>query len=260
MNKALRCLTLLASLMVAAVQAEPQRLALRSDLWCPYSCEPGAAEQGYFIDLIKAALPEARIDYAIGRWTQLRRQRSAPPQPVLVLLGVSDTEKNRSDLLLVRPAIGMALTCAFRRGDYEWFLRSPGDLRDRRLGLTLGYSYHPEVDALLADPQSRRQITQVSSERASLALARMLTMGRIDVALEDRSVMFWGLRQLETQASQSVVEAGCLPLQASDTLFFALPKSDPRAAALALALQQGLERLQLNGEMARLRLRYGLRD
>ena len=245
-------------LAIGAAHAEPQ-LALRADLWCPYNCEPGAAEPGFLIELVQAALPAARIDYAIGRWTQLRRQRSAPPAPVLVLLGVTDSAVTRRDLLVVRPAFGQAQTCAYRHiGHTNWWLNKPADLRGQRLSLTLGYSYHPEVDALVAEPAMRRKITQIHGERASLSHARMLALRRVDVALEERAVMQWGLRQLDAAARAQVVEAGCLPPQASDAMHFGLPVSDPRSPAVAAALQQGMQRLQASGELARLRARYGL--
>jgi polar amino acid transport system substrate-binding protein len=248
---------LLALLMAGAARA--QDLALRADLWCPYNCEPGATEPGYLVELVRAALPQANIDYALGRWAALRRQRSAPPQPLLLLLGVSNTPASRRDLLVVEPAIGQALTCAYRGAEKkDWRLKQPSDLRGQRLSLTLGYVYHPEVHALLDEPGARRHITQMRGERASQAHARMLAMGRVDVALEDRNVMQWGLRQLDAAARAQIVEAGCLPLLPSDALHFGLPRSDPRSAQVAEALQQGLQRLQASGEIARLRQRYGL--
>lgn len=253
----LLCLLLPALLGLSAARAQP--LALRADLWCPYNCEPGAAQPGFMVELAQAALPQAQIDYAIGRWALLRRQRSAPPQPVLVLLGVGDTPASRRDLVVVKPAIGQSLTCAYRRIEHQgWRLNKPADLRGQRLSLTHGYLYHPEVRALLEEPRARRLVTQIRSERASLAHARMLAMSRVDVALEERHVMQWGLRQLDADARARIVEAGCLPLQPSDALHFGLPRSDPRSGEVAEALAQGLQRLQASGELNELRRRYGL--
>ena len=253
----LLCLLLPALLGLTAARA--QQLALRADLWCPYNCEPGAAQPGFMVELVRAALPQAQIDYAIGRWALLRRQRSAPPEPVLVLLGVGNTPASRRDLHVVQPAIGQSLTCAYRRVELkDWRLNRAADLRGQRLSLTHGYLYHPEVSALLEEPTARRLITQIRSERASLAHARLLALKRVDVALEERHVMQWGLRQLDAAARASIVEAGCLPLQASDALHFGLPRSDPRSSEVAEALEQGLQRLQVSGELAQLQRRYGL--
>ncbi len=239
--------------------ARAQQLALRADLWCPYNCEPGAPEPGLMIELARAALPEAQIDYALGRWAPLRRQQSRPPQPVLVLLGVSDTPVSRRDLHVVRPAVGRAQTCAYRRKeDAGWQMRTPADLRGRRLSVTAGYLHPPELRALLAETGGRRRITEVRSERASLSHARMLALGRVEVSLEDRHVMQWGLRQLSEDQRAQIVEAGCLAPRESDALHFGLPLSDPRSADVAAALEQGLRRLQASGELSRLRQRYGL--
>jgi len=252
-------LCLLLPALAGSPAAHAQALALRADLWCPYNCEPGAVQPGYLVDLVQAALPQAQIDYAIGRWAQLRHQRSAPPQPLLVLLGVSDTPASRRDLFVVQPDVGQAQVCAYRRADRKrWQLRTPADLRGQRLSLTLGYLYHPEVQALRKEPAMRKHITEIAGERASLAHLRMLAMDRIDVALQERHVMQWGLRQLEPAQQAKIVEAGCLPLLPIDLLHYGLPRSDPRSEAVAESLAQGLLRLKASGELLKLRQRYGL--
>jgi polar amino acid transport system substrate-binding protein len=252
-------LLVLSAPVVAAGRAQTP-LALRADDWCPHTCAPGdgpASGDGYLVDLVRAALPQRVTDYRLENWARLRERQSAPPAPLLVVLGVARSERNEDMYLLTRAPLSHSPYCFFTRpGLASWRYEGPDSLRRLRLAVTHGYEFDdPALRGYLREPPRGAVVQRVSGDQAVLRHVDMLQAGRSDVVLEDREAMRWAFRH--RAASLPVQEAGCI---SDDTgLYIGLPRRDPRAAETLAALEAGLQRLRRSGEMARILARYGIK-
>lgn len=255
----MRTLSVLLSLLMLGTTTRSQPLALRADDWCPHTCAPGEGAEGgdgYLVDIVRAALPLHQMNYRLENWARLRERSSAPPQPLLVLLGVGRSERNDRMYFLSRPVLMAAPYCFYKRAGLEaWRYRGPDSLRGLRLTVTHGYHFDDlQFQAYLDAPPHKDSVTRVTGEHAVERHADMLLFGRSDVVLEDREAMRWVFRK--RGELRHLQEAGCLD---DDTaIHVALPRSDPRAAATLAALEDGLHRLRRSGEMARILARYGI--
>lgn len=134
----------------------------------------------------------------------------------------------------------------FQRRELKLDWMDVADLKTLRIATTLGYSYGPQFDAVLAAGQL--QVQQSSKEDTGF---RLLSLGRVDVHPQDRAVGYAMLRRLFSPAERAAISHHPRILN-SEPLHLLFRKNDAQADQLRELFNAGLRRFAKSGELQRL--------
>ncbi|AFU98692.1 substrate-binding periplasmic protein [Simiduia agarivorans] len=238
-------------------RAETDTVKLVSDLYCPFVCAVGAPQEGYLVDLVRAATADAstRVTYAVYPWERalvMVRQAQAD--------GILAVSQRRSEGLLLSSVIGfdtVAITsleplpaASSTTTVFDWLDRY-------RLGVvTFPLAPASAYEQYLAARKTREPggVVTVAGENASALLVRMLIAGRVSAAMENPQVIKHLLHQ-----------------EFPDVAFWQRVITEPRPLYIGLRdtpanrqwlaqFEAGLARMRADGRLAALMARYGLVD
>jgi len=225
--------------------AETITVAAEDD-WPPYSyAQPGQSEpQGVAPRIVRAAFKTQGIEVRFVVLPFARCLLEAEKGRVVGCFNVTRTRNNENTFVWHPTPMFEEELAIFGRVDASrpapagWL--GPTDLRGRRVGITLGYTYPSE---LLRDPAVR--LVEANSDTSSL---RMLAAGRIDHALVNTLPAYHRLSQLPDLQGR-VARVGRVSM---DGFWLSFSKAHTDGPRLAGVFEQGLQSLRRSGEHARL--------
>lgn len=229
-------------------------VSLRSDLWCPYNCTPGAARPGYAVEVAQIVFNAAGydVDYQLLNWTRsVEDARLGYTDGVIGAFG-----SDAPGFLLPHEPIGRsAIGFAVRRGD-PFRYTSVHALDRRVLGITATYEFTGPLGAYVNALHGDAARVQYVSGNGALALnLAKLVAGRVDVVLDDSLVMARAIQ--DQHLSGQVTIGGATP---SVPIYIAFSPASPRSPVLAETLSRGIASLRQSGRLAAILARYGLQD
>lgn len=238
----------------AAPVRDSRHVLLLADAWPPFNDRPGAAHEGYAVDLARTifAAHGLEVAYQLSSWkTAVARARDGQADGVI---GASPLDG--AGLHFPQQEVARITQSFLVRAGDPWRWRGTASLAGRRLGAIAGYDYQGELNAYLAahrDDPARVQF--VSGDTALEQNLRKLLAGRIDIVLENQASLLWTARQLG--AEPQVAFAGDIDEIAPMYVAFS---PDERGRELSRWWDEGMVRLRANGGLARILADYGLRD
>lgn len=246
-------IALLLSLTTICVAARAETIRIRSDYWFPYNGEPGAAKEGYMIDLLRAAAKSHgdTLDYRLMDWDLALEQTLAGNQDCVVGAIVEDAPQHALSAL----DWGLSRTVILALHDAPIQVSSLEDLRPLRIGAVAGYAYGDELDAIL-NSEGVRTTRVEASRRAFPLLVMYLVTKKIDVIVEDEAVATAALYELKL-TDRVVVIAG--RDSEPDRLHVACTNNE-RGRYLIAMFDKYLAEARASGELAKILARYGLTD
>lgn len=231
-----------------AQEAATVRTAIHPD-YEPYS-GVGLHNGGFAYDLLITALGRQ------GRKVQItatepwaRGLRDVVEGRIDALGAVWRTPERDKVLVFSDPIATSRIVFAKRVGDpFEY--RDLGDLAGKTIGTVTGYGY---TDAFLADGRYRRE--PIGSTAQNLG---KLALGRIDLTLDDASVLAYMLRrEVPSLQDRIVLTAGALQ---DNAMFIAFSRrSRPDVEAVVADFNAGLAAMRADGSYDEMTLRHGLR-
>ena len=244
-------------LAMAPAMAAPTVLRAVGDNWCPYNCNPDASQQGYMVELVRAALlPDVKLIYRLEPWTRAVDSVSRGEDDLLL----ATTHETTPDLLLGKP-LGVDRTCFFVSARSKWQYRTSNDLADVRLGVIQDYKYDADgpLDRMIAAAVASRsgRIDVAAGDDALRLNFRKLAGGRVDVVVENENVGAYALRQLKLR--RAIRSAGCLDYYLG-TVHVGIARTHPQAQAIIDVIDRHVDELRRRKQLAPLMQRYGLTD
>lgn len=226
------------------LRAETVLLAAEDD-WAPYShVVPGQSEpQGLSPRLVREAFRTQGIHVRFTALPFGRCLQEARRGRVVGCFNVTRTRENAEQFLWHPTPLFQEELAIFSRVTPGQPAPPPMQLRDlkgRRVGLTVGYTYPSEV---MLDPDIQRQ--ELSSDAN---LLRMLAAGRLDVALLNTLPAYHRMRQ-DTSLQGSVARVGRV---STDGFWVGFSRAHPDGVRLVAAFERGLQVLLASGEHARM--------
>lgn len=234
---------LLGMLLALAPLAQAERVVrIGTGDWVPY-VDQHRADAGALARLVKAVFAAAghRVEFVFYPWDRnvLMLQQGALDaimpyscSPMRLDYGVCSEPLVRGEVVL------------FHRKDLVFDWARVEDLKNYRIGTTLGYSYGPQFDAALQKGMLR--IEQNSKEDTAF---RLLELKRIDLHPQDRAVGYSMLRRLFPGEQGITHHPRYLNTEPLRLLF---RKSDPEAEELLSRFNEELARFAQRGELKRL--------
>lgn len=248
-----RLATVLCCLALWSVPVRAGTITLAADEWFPYNGTPGAAREGYVVDIARAvaAAHGDSVEYRVDDWqTAVSRVRAGIDD-----CAIAATTADGAGLALGTEPVGRSVSAFFVRRETGWRFAGLDSLGTIRLAAIAGYAYGPELDAWIAQAPAER-VTLVRNSRRALRTAFGLLLTRqADAVIEDELVV----RALadEMGVRDRIVDAGKAP-GALDLYFACSPTK--RGKRLARRFGDGIRALRDSGELARIMSRYGLED
>lgn len=246
---------------LAALPARADVVSLRSDLWCPYNCDPDSDHPGYVIEIARTIFAQAghRVDYHLLSWPRtLEGVRRG-----LFSGAVGATMTDGRDLVFGREPVGMQVNALALRTDRlksgaAFHYTGVESLRQLRLGVAMGYTYdNGPIDAYLRQDEEAPtgRVLVARGDDVVAANLRRLMSGHIDAALDSAAVLSQTITEMGLQGDVMVLEIGT-PVP----VYIAFSPVDPRAAGYVGLLDAGIARLRSGGELAAILARYGVED
>lgn len=246
-----RLFLLLAISLPLAVAAQEGPIKVRADLWFPINGEPRAARPGFGIEILNAVWGAAgyRIDYQLTPWSRSLE---------LVHTGQADCvigayPGDAPELLYPHEPLGFDGVGLYTLTGNDVDYQGPESLNELRVGVIGSYSYGAQLDAWVEVNQESPNLDVMRGSEALDKNIRKLLSGRLDVLLESPLVMQTRLEALKLEERITLAASVTPPMP----VFVACGAS--RAARQWLKVHDdGLKRLQREGELAEIYRRYGI--
>ena len=234
---------------------EPARsdtLTLVADEWCPYNCRPGAAQEGFLVDIARTVFEGAgdQVNYQVVPWSRaIADTRNGKFDAV-----IGAAQEETPDFVFPAKPVIVSYSAFFVRAGTNWRYTGAESLAGITLGATAGYSYNEEIDAYIAAHKGDAARVQIAaSEKALDNNIGKLLASRIGAAIEDPYVM---RRELERIAkTAAVIEAGRVR---TGLVFIAFSPKSAHSKERAAVLDRGIERLRESGRLKEIMARYGI--
>jgi polar amino acid transport system substrate-binding protein len=259
-----RCIALALGLLAtgwfpvaAATASEKPTLIMVGDNWCPYNCAPDAPRRGYLIDILDRVLgARYKLVYQLEPWTRaLRRVDSGEAQLLVGTPAVSNQN------VATGVTMGIDQSCFFVRKDNPWRYYGLADLQSISLGVVQDYRYDDSgpIDAMVADMRARKdpRLEIALGENAQESNFRKLSIGRMDVVMENENVGNYMIQQIQLQ--DAIVFAGCASHRVATT-HVAVSLRHPEARQIIAAIDAGVAEMRRSGELGKLLKSYGIAD
>lgn len=256
MHSSLRkAFTALALLIAASIThaGDGKVIHVAADIWCPYNCQPGGAQPGYLVELLKLAFEPAgyAIDYKILPWKRaLSETRSGK-----IDAAIGAVEGNSLGNLLGKEVLGHDKTVLVTRSGDSLDYVSPGSLDRLALGVIENYTYdnNGPLDAYLAQRAKQDdRISVIHQSRPLDVLFRMLQRGRIDAFPENLYVAQYMAAAMGLEKSVKFVSTGV-----GDRIYIAFSPNS-RGAGLLAQFDQRIAQMRADGTLNRVLEKYGI--
>jgi len=226
-------------------------VTLAADPFCPYNCAPDSSHPGFAVELAEAAFARSGLTlrYVTVRWkAAIERARDGRVDGVIAAL-----RSDAPDFVFPEASIGEQAMGFLLRADNDWRFDSFESLRGRRIGVIEGYSYGADADAVFAAADGL-SLDWLSSGAALAGNIVKLAHGRVDIVIDDRSVIAWALRKRALDGETPALALSPDVLSSAPAYVAFTPSA--RGRALAATFDAGMAQIQASGAAGAIRARY----
>lgn len=233
--------------------AKPVRLV--ADDWCPQHCEQVEGYRGYIVDIVSRALELENVPFTIVYQPWLRAMKSVQRGVYDGLLTPTVEGYPHMQFVFHQRALGYQDYCFYTPKDQTWQFTEYADLHGKRLSYLKDSGFGPLSEYLIAH-QADVQVYEFAGGKGFTSnIFEFLSRGRADVIIMTSDVYQFALKQGDIR--DDFRSAGCL---GHEKLAVGFSGAHPqRSAAIAAALDEGIRKLTVSGEMESILARYGMR-
>lgn len=236
-------------LLLCAAPAAAETITIVGDPWCPYNCEPDSDRPGFGIEIAKEVFT--------SQWLEVRYQTLSWEEALegtrkgayTAVIGAS--REDAPDFVFPEREVGSSSDIFVTRAGDPWKYASPESLTGRRVGAIKAYSYGEVLDAWFAQ---HPPAVEVEGEDPKGLLMKKLLAKEIDVFVEDRAVM---IEYARSRGVLRLLDFAGSPEEATP-VYIAFSPANPKSAAYARQLSEGIERLERSGRLRAILGRYNL--
>ncbi|MDK1310764.1 substrate-binding periplasmic protein [Pseudoalteromonas ardens] len=230
---------------------------IAGDNWCPVNCRDSDKNKGFMIDVATEALAISGYEVRYIEMPWLRAIHQAREGKIHAIVGAF--KDDAPDFLFPKvPILRLSPNTLFTLSDNTWTYKNQHSLNKVRLGAVQGYDYGHLLNAYIKSHRSspNKYITLITGDDVVARSLRLLTSKRIDAYVDAGPVVWYQAKQLGI--SDKIKSVGSVsPLEPA---YIAFSPRLENSEQLTLALDLGVLRLQLDGRLASIAEKYGLRD
>jgi len=231
---------------------EGKTITLVADSWCPYNCEDSSPNPGFMVEIAAYAFARAgyQIEYINVPW--IRALHGAKSGVYDAIVGVDKQES--LGLVLPEFPLAEARYTFYVRESSNWQYQGIESLSQVTLGVLRGYAYGDlRRDYITPNAGNSRLIQSISNDGGLAQNIKKVLSGRIDVLVEDQSVIQSYVHQ-HPQAT-GLRKAGVAHTEA---LYIGFSKRNPLAQEFAQIMDDGLSDLKSRKQLSKILVKYGL--
>lgn len=251
----MRTLILLLTVLLLAVGAGAETITVRADSWPPYNDDPKDPKAGYMIEVLKEIFePHGhKIDYQLMSWDDsLANVRKGKYNAV-----VGAAKEDAEDFVFPEETFGGSKNTFFVLKKSKWVYTDPASIKQVKLGAIEGYSYSEIIDEYIKANKKNGKVVFTRGEEALQLMINRLLTGKVDVIVEDASVMFFALMKLKVPVGEVKAVGSPNDMQ---NLYVAFSPALPASKGYAQQFDEGIRRLRASGKLQQILSRYNLSD
>lgn len=245
---------LVLSLLLLSASSFAEVITIRSDLWCPYACDPKSDRPGFMVEIAQEVFKKEghTIDYALMNWAR----------------AVADVREGRADALLgcskadavgfVFPTVpvGILVNYYYAPVESNWKYTGVDSLKSKAIGVINEYSYGANIDEQIK--KKNPALRAVSGSDPLLRIIQMTEAKRLDGFVENPLVLEYHLNLRKKDKKKFKVVSSNL---ANDPdLFISFAPGNPKSKEYAKILDAGMNDLRKSGRLKVILSKYGLED
>jgi polar amino acid transport system substrate-binding protein len=239
-----------------AAQADSKLIVIGSDPWCPFVCVDEGSNQGLMVDIaIEAlALSGYKVTFQNINWARAKKMVRAGKLDGIV--GTSQSTQDQTPYDFPETALGVAVTCFFRRVGDAWEYTSVASLEKHTMGWINDYGFGSgsPLDEWVKAHKGTSNILTVSGTNTHPRLFKLLQGKRINTFAEDRFVISYALKKMALL--DKIEPAGCV--EPTEKVYVAFSQKTGKGKTLAKALDEGVVGLRQSGRLRAILEVYGL--
>ena len=242
----------LAMTLLTAGFATAETITVRSDVWPPYTDEPGS-NPGFMTEVAEAIFTAKgyQIDYQLMPWT--RCIDAVQKGTYDAVLGTDPSES--PDFVYPAEALGLNQNGFYVKKGSSWKYTGGDSFKQIRIGVIDGYGYFPELDSYI-ETYKGNKLFMATGDDALPKLLKMLKAGRLDAIIENISVMAVTLPA--EKLSGEIISAGDVELK--DEIFMAFSPAKDSSKKYSQIFDEGISELRKSGKLQEILSRYGVED
>ncbi|MBY0413086.1 MAG: transporter substrate-binding domain-containing protein [Bdellovibrionales bacterium] len=244
----------LAIYLLLSLASYADTITLRTDLWCPYACDPKSSKPGFMVEIAKEVFKKRGhfVDYGVMNWA--RAIADVKEGKFNGLIGCSKAEVD--SFIIPKIPTGVLVNYYYVNKNDSWVYSGEKSLQGKKIGVINDYSYGDEIDKLVS--KRNKSFVKVSGENPLLRLVQMVEGGRIDAFIENPLVLAYTLSNLKMNKDNFKVASSNI---ANDPdLYIAFSPKDPKSKIYSQMLDEGIEELRKDGKLKIILAKYGLSD
>jgi polar amino acid transport system substrate-binding protein len=236
--------------------AQAEKIKIAADPWCPFTCGAGSGKPGLLIEVMSESLaPEFQIDYIEMAWDKaIGDVRTGKFSAIAGAL-----KEDAPDFVFPKNSVGKQLSCFFVSSSSRIEYKSPVSLRGLKLGFVKDYNYGEEIDEFISSVGLRSPyLTMVSGTDTTMQMLEKLHDQKIDVMVEENSVVNYVIANSKNPSRLAVKQLGCSKPQ---PLYIAFsPAQKEKSDRLIKKFEAGVESLIKTGRLSEIAKKYGLTE
>ena len=176
--------------------AESKTITLVADPWCPWNCED-KSNPGIAIEVAKAIYEPLGYEvlYVPVSWSRAMEEVSNGAYTALI--GADKNIPEVKDFIFPETAFSHFDDVYVLRSDSEFIYKDSSSLKGKSIGIVANYHFLDEIGQYIEDnynnPGIVNQVTGVNGAEQNL---KKLINGRIDIYLDDRSIILYNAKKL----------------------------------------------------------------
>lgn len=241
-------------ILLTAVNAHSETILIKSDKWCPFSCNPKTSkdnQQGFIAEVAKIIFEKKghNIVFQIDTWTN-----SIESVRFGVATAIAATTKTDApDFIYPKKIMGNNKVCFYVLAKDSWEFTNFNSLKNRKIGTIESYNYSAELLSYIREhPES---IFKTHDENPLMKNINNLYEGKINTIVENPFVFNYITENKKNR--DNFEEAGCME---GDALYMAFSPKNPRSKEFAKILDDGIEELRKSGILGKIIEKYYLKD
>jgi len=238
---------------VAKTKNIPKKvIQVRSDLWCPYTCEESSENPGIIIELSQKILePEGYVlDYKLLNWSRAIEDTRMGKYDAIAGAAQSDAP----DFIFPKEHQSLVKYSFFVLKDSPLVYQSHESFQEKGLGVIADYAYDEKTSSLMKEKKS--WITQVTGDDGLNQLVKMLKARRIGAFIENPAVFYDFLNKNKLNKEDFKVIGS--PNMVPQKVYIAFSPKFSDAKKVSEIITQGMNKLKKEGTLKKLIQKYQL--
>lgn len=241
-------------ILIFSTQLSAHVISIRTDIWCPYACDPKAEQQGFMIDIAREIFKKNgySIDYQVMNWARAIEEVKIGKYDALI--GADNTSAQGFEFPVTPIAQNANYFWTLKNDD--WFFHEESYLKEKKIGIVNGYSYGSFHDDLIK--KKHPAYLNVTGYMPLKRMIQMVESKRLDGFVENPHVLYQYLKDLKK--SPELFRMASVDITDHPDLFIAFSPAKAKSREYAKMMDEGMVELRRTGRLKVILDRYGMSD